>query len=333
MSKLTIEFPVASQSAAAADNPFLAPDGMIANMDALLTFCGRVQNYISKGTDDPDAYDIRGYAYLARKARPVRYSSVKDGKGDIKYMGQRAARVKLTVRPLSEAGLVRFKLMMPMVVKGLPAAMQARAKDAINALKQHVLTCDRVKVKVQKARQSIRKEDQKSFATTVKLLKKVLSEAGIKDTSVVESSSMFGTVLLLKLSPDDVVQISKSDLSKFNAAKRALTSESSDLSESADLNQKWATDMLDILKHVDPKVAKAVEKDARFKEGVEISKTVGKKIVEAFKTKGYQPYEQTDDAWVIEQPKDDMEGLIVRFGDAGGVDKSHALVNFYNDNE
>ena len=41
------------------------------------------------------------------------------------------------------------------------------------------------------------------------------------DRDMVESTGMFGKTVLIKVGPQSVISIGKSDLAKFNAAKRA----------------------------------------------------------------------------------------------------------------
>ena len=49
----------------------------------------------------------------------------------------------------------------------------------------------------------------------------MLVEAGVKETNIVEATSMFGKTVLIKLPSGSVIQLGKSDITKFNAAKKA----------------------------------------------------------------------------------------------------------------
>lgn len=219
MSKIVVTFE--QESTSAAPNAYLMPDGL-ANIDKITTLGARVIEAMDKSAED---LEVNGYYYILRKAKPVRHSAAKAEKSDLKYLTQRAVKIMFRVRPMTETGLVRYKMLMPFVRKGLSPALQAQVKVAASALNQHIRKSETVKGKVTKTKQAIRKDDQKAFQVSLKVLKKHLTEGGIKEADMIESSSMFGVVLLVKLDAGDVVQVGRSDIAKFRAAKRAASAE------------------------------------------------------------------------------------------------------------
>lgn len=93
----------------------------------------------------------------------------------------------------------------------------------------------------------------------------------------------------------------------------------------------WAAAMTEIIKTVSPKVAKDMQGIAGS-EGVIISKTIGDKIIAAFKTAKYKPYEQLDDLFVIDAKGAKDVGVSVDYREDMDYGKNKGLIIFFNNN-
>lgn len=203
-------------SLSATPNPYLLADGMV-NLPKIITLGERAAKYI---TPDGGNAQVLGAYYYPRKAKPIGYSAAKEKKPDVKYMSQRA--VKLTFRKRLTTN-PNVKLLLPILAPKLPGvtpALAAQIKLAHAAVKRHVTKSESVKTKATKIRGAVREADLKVFDSSVGMLKDLLSKAGLNEANVVESQSMFGKVVLVKLGADNVISISKSDMTKFRAAKK-----------------------------------------------------------------------------------------------------------------
>ena len=219
MSKINISLSAAAPAAATrSSNPYLMADGLV-NIDKIATLGEKAAKFLpSTGIN---ASMVSGMYYIPRKAKPVRYSSTLAAKEDLKYMTQRALKVTLRKRATTSP---TAKLLLPVLqptMAGVSPALSAQIKQAAAALTRHMKKAETVKVKVTKKKGVIREAAGKVFDKSIDLLKGHLTTAGIKAADIIESKSMFGRTLLVKLSPENVISISGSDMSKFRAAKKA----------------------------------------------------------------------------------------------------------------
>lgn len=111
----------------------------------------------------------------------------------------------------------------------------------------------------------------------------------------------------------------------------ALVKELLALTEGKDVMHPWTEAMLAIVKTASPKVAKEIT-GIDGSEGTETPIATGKKIVEAFKAaKGYKPFEQIDDFWVIEALKNPGVGISVDFRKDMDFSAGKCHVMFYDE--
>jgi hypothetical protein len=103
------------------------------------------------------------------------------------------------------------------------------------------------------------------------------------------------------------------------------------LTEGKETAHPWAVEMSEIIKSVSPKVAKDMQ-GISGSEGVIITKTVGDKILKAFKDAKWKPYEQIDDLWVIDAKKEKDVGVSIDYRDDMDYGTNKGLIVFFNDN-
>lgn len=210
---------IISISLSATPNPYLLADGMV-NLPKIITLGERAAKLI---TPDGGNAQVLGAYYYPRKAKPIGYSAAKEKKPDVKYLSQRAVKLTFRKRLTTNANV---KLLLPILAPKLPGvtpALAAQIKQAHAAIKRHVTKSESVKGKATKIRGAIREADQKVFESSVSLLKDLAAKAGLNEANIVESQSMFGKVVLVKLGPDNVISVGKSDMTRFRAAKKAAS--------------------------------------------------------------------------------------------------------------
>ena len=212
MAKLIVD--LQSESAA---NPFLSADGML-NPTAIAGLDKKIQTWLKK---NPEAKVTDVYVtakplgkFLASKGKVS-----KDMAKDAKYWAARHIMLKRRARPVDKTKSKAITVLT--VYADLDKALAAEVKKFLSAANQHNKKADTVKAKVTDQKAVIRDQQNAEFDANVASLKETLLGAGIKDTNIVESTSMFGKTVLVKLPNGGVVSVGKSDVSKFNAAKKA----------------------------------------------------------------------------------------------------------------
>lgn len=311
--------------AAAGANPYLYADGML-NFGAIDKLQARVAKLIKTYAKSEEPVEVLGTFVTKRRAKPVPFKASLAEKKDPKYMAARATKVIYRKRVAPEA-LARVAILLQIADD---AKLASALKQAQSAILRHQKKCESVGTQVQKIKGKMRDEANAAFDSAVSLFKEKMSGV-LKDTDIVESQGMMGKTVIVKLGPDDYVALTKADKTRFNAAKRAASESSGDLvSESAKTQmEKWGKDMLAIVHSVNKKI------DGGFggmssSDGVTLKKAEGKKLLEAFKKAGYEPYEQIDNFYVIESKDDETVGVTIDFREEMSS-ASQCVIAFYSD--
>lgn len=216
---------IISESAA---NTFSMPDGLV-NFDRI-----KALNLKTAPLAEDTTNKVSGYYTIPRKAKPAKHSATKHKAVDVKYLTQRAVKVSFKKR-LTTAGLVRNVALLTVVEgPGVSASIKAQIKSAVSALNSHMKKTDSVKTKVTAKKTKLRAAADKDFDAALASFKVILTDAGVPDTDLVESKGMMGRTVLLKVHTDQVVSIGRSDMARFRAAKKALTSTSSEQPKKSD---------------------------------------------------------------------------------------------------
>lgn len=205
-----------SLTSLSAVNPFLSADGML-NPTEVERLAKKILTWQKKNPDSKvtDVYVTAKPLgkYIASKANS------KDLAGNAKYWTSRHQLVKRRARPVDTTKSKAQTLVT--VYADFDKPLVAEVKKFLSAVTQHNRKCDTTKEKVGAQKAKVRDEVNAAFDANIASLKDVLQAGGIKDANVVESAGMFGKTILIKLPNGGVVSIGKSDVTKFNAAKRA----------------------------------------------------------------------------------------------------------------
>lgn len=76
---------------------------------------------------------------------------------------------------------------------------------------------------------------------------------------------------------------------------------------------EWAKPMLEAIEIVVPTNGQHGLGGMGSPEGLVVSKTDGDKIIDVFKLRGYEPYEQIPDLWIIESLHDGEVGVSIDY--------------------
>lgn len=206
---------IISESAA---NPFLSPDGLL-NGAAVASLQKRVDTAAKK----LEAPKVLGIYYTGKPFQ--NYSAAQDKKGDHKYLtlrGQQVRVKKSRVTPGTKPELyVKKGKVMLVDYDGLPDALEKQLELFVKAANSHNTKAEKVATKVKGEKSKLREAASAEFDKASQELTDMLVEAGIKEANIVEATSMFGKTVLIKLPSGSVIQLGKSDITKFNAAKKA----------------------------------------------------------------------------------------------------------------
>lgn len=207
-------------SNSAAANIYLAADGFL-NVGAIEKTAASIDKAMSK----VEGAKPTGFFAISLKAKPGAYSAAKDKKRDFKYLATRMVKVAARKRaPAATSAKVIFTQYDPKV---LGRELAAKQRTILSAIQRHMTKLPKEAEKIKGEKAGIREEAQKKHDVALEALTGLLSEAGFNvEANMVQSSGPFGSVTLLKVGKNEVVSIGKSDLAKFNAAKRANRSES-----------------------------------------------------------------------------------------------------------
>ena len=207
---------VISESAA---NPFLSPDGLL-NGAAVASLQKRVDAAAKKLEEAPK---VLGIYYTLKPLQ--NYSAAQDKKGDHKYLtlrGQQVRVKKSRVTPGTKPELYVKKGKVLLVdYDGLSDTLEKQLDLFIKAANSHNTKAEKVVTKVKGEKSKIREAAGVEFDKASKELTDMLVGAGVKETNIVEATSMFGKTVLIKLPSGSVIQLGKSDVTKFNAARKA----------------------------------------------------------------------------------------------------------------
>ena len=159
---------------------------------------------------------------IPRKAKPVKYSKSLEAKKDLKYMTARAIKV-VSVKRITEAGALRNLPILSVYDKAVVGAPLATlVKQAVSALTKHYNKALKTKASVTDIRGKNRVAADADFAASTSLLKALLEKAGVKAADMILSKGMMGgQTLLIKVGKENVVSVSKADLTRFRAALKA----------------------------------------------------------------------------------------------------------------
>ncbi len=156
---------------------------------------------------------------VKRKAKSTKFSSGSAKKGDLKYLTQRAIKLR-AVKRLSEKGAIANMALLTVYEASLMGKLAPQVKQAAAACAKHMKAADKTKTGVTKIKTKLRDESNKVFVASVAAIKKILAAGGIKDKDLVESKGMGGSTLLVNLGGDKVISIGKSDMTKFKTARK-----------------------------------------------------------------------------------------------------------------
>lgn len=219
------------QATSATANAYKNEDGML-DFDAVAKLQQQVLALIKK---DP-AIKPTNYFVISTKAKPIKYSAASHKKDDLSYLSRRATKVATRARLSTKA----VTILSVLDAKDSPA-LKDKIKQAVAAINAHIKKIETVKTTITKKKGAIRDASNAAFEKALVVLKEVLLDGGVKESNIIESTGMFGKSVLVKLDATNVVSIGKSDTTKFNAAKKALTSTSSSTFKSesvAEINSK-----------------------------------------------------------------------------------------------
>lgn len=204
---------IISESAA---NVYLSADGLL-NYDAI----AKVQEKVAAAlkADKDGALKVLSTYVIARRAKPAKYSASLEKKRDHKYLLQRALKIANRKR-LKPESLARVAVLLQ-IVEGLPKALADNLKKVESAIAQHLKKIEKVTEKVKTEKGKIRDAANKEFDANIDVLTDILLEANIKEPNIVVSQGMMGKTVLIKLPNGGVVSVGKSDVARFNAARKA----------------------------------------------------------------------------------------------------------------
>ena len=197
-------------------NPYLSADGML-NPTPVAALDKKIATWAAK---NPEAKvsDVYVTAKPLGKFLASKGKVSSDMAKDAKYWALRHLPVRRRARPVDKTKSKAITLVT--VYRDMDKTLAAEVKKFVSAIAQHNKKADVVKTKVTGQKAQVRDQLNSEFDSNVAVLKEALLAGGIKEVNIVESSGMFGKTVLVKLSNGGVVQIGKSELSKFNAAKK-----------------------------------------------------------------------------------------------------------------
>ena len=225
-----------SLSAPLSANAFLSPDRLL-DFDKVLKLNERIAAVVKTieaktGSEVP----VTQYYVLGIKAKPTNYSAALEKKDDLKYHTLRSTKVAIRKR-IRPDSLARVKILLTMISgPGVPAPLLAQLKDAGRAIEAHMKRIVKTKVIIAKKKGVVRDANAADFDSAVAKIKSVLLAGGLKESSFVESSGMFGKQVLVKLDSDSVISIGKADLKRFNVARKAAAQTSESSASSSDVS-------------------------------------------------------------------------------------------------
>lgn len=204
---------------AAGVNPYLSADGML-NFEAVSKLQEKVAALL-KADSKTQELKVTSTFVMSRRAKPAKYSASSEKKGDLKYLTQRS--IKLAERKrLRPESFARISILLQ-IIDGpkVTAAVQASFKAVRSAIVAHTKKITKVHDNVSKKKAVVRDEQNAAAEESFGMLKELLEKAGIRDTSIVESKSIMGKTLLVKVGPNNVVSVGKADMTRFRAAQKA----------------------------------------------------------------------------------------------------------------
>lgn len=210
---------IISESAVAA-NVFVSADGLL-NFDAIAKLQEKVAAAIkasqpTKANPDNAPLKVVGTYVKKRTAKPVKFSAAMQKKGDHKYLVARATKIALRKRLTAEA-FARVAIVLQ-IVETTDKVLAASLKRAEAAIASHVKKLEKVVTKVTAEKGKIRDAANKVFDKSIDMLRTALTTAGIKETDIVETMSMMGKTVLVRLGKDNIVTVGKADAARFAAA-------------------------------------------------------------------------------------------------------------------
>lgn len=209
-------------SVSAAANPFLSADGLL---DFIAV--GKLKAQLDKaaGEEKPTAVYV-----VSAKAKPGKYVASKNtvAKGkvrDYKYFQTRM--VKVAGRKTAPRTATNVVLFSSFDAKLIGRELATKQRQAVSAVGAHMRKVESLAKTISAEKTKNREAAQAEHDVALDALMGLLEEAGFDtDRDMVQSSGPFGSVTLLKVAKDKVVSIGKSDIKKFNAAKRAAANTS-----------------------------------------------------------------------------------------------------------
>ncbi len=212
MSKMTINV---SESAVA--NPFLSADGLL-NYVKMAALQDKVAKAIKAAEKAGEVLKPSAVYVKRARAKVVPYKASLDAKGtDLKYRAARATKIAMRKRLAPEA-LARVAIILQVIDE---PKLNAQIKQAVSALTQHMKRTEKHLDKVSTEKAKIRDKANAEFDKSVGMLKAVLTDAGMKESDVVEAQGMMGKTVLIKLGANNFVSVVKADKARFLAAVKA----------------------------------------------------------------------------------------------------------------
>lgn len=215
-----------------------------------------------------------------RRKKIEKFDSAKNNKGDLNYLAKRALPVKAT-RRLTDRGSIRNMALLTI----FPADKMTKAygedpfaklrksiKECVSAFNTHMKRADKTKESVTKEKTKIRDTNNAAYAKAIDAFKSVLEEAGFDmDKDMIESTSMMGKTVLLRVGKGLVVSIGKSDEEKFKAAKKKAAEQDDD----APAKKKVGIKSKKSVKEEKPakKKVKTSTKEGKVKKSSKVEKT------------------------------------------------------------
>lgn len=206
-----------SMSAEATPNKFLDPDGLL-NVTAIMKLAQGLEPKIQK---EEAATGFIYYVVSAKLKKGIRYSASLEKKNDLKYKSGRAFKIVARTRrssPLSSKNAILLTVPSKEVLSTFTDSQKQQLKLAVSAIKSHIRKSVSVSNKISKVKASIRNDNGKIFDSSIDLLREALGENS--RVGMVKSQGIMGKSILLKLGPDNVVNVTHSDISRYRAAVR-----------------------------------------------------------------------------------------------------------------
>lgn len=206
---------------AATANPFLDEDSHL-NVVRVQALNAQVTVAFGKAQDaSPKPIRAIQTFVISRKAKPAKFSSALNRKGDLKYLTQRALKIGVVKRMTERSSIRNMPLLAVYDASVVGAPLAAKIKQAMSAINTHLKRADKTKASVGKIKTKIRDEGNAAFDKAITAMKTILTEGGLKESDMVIGTSMFGKNMTVKLGADLAITIGKSDIAKFRAAQKA----------------------------------------------------------------------------------------------------------------